>query len=88
MNTHEDFTLFSTQKDFGSKKINLKSSVEKQGNTITQIITCTSGIKKTFRGIKSDTIEQGEFTHFETNNGRLVLINTKNVAWVEVFKEN
>lgn len=68
-------------------KVNLKSSVGKQGKTVTQIITNLNGIKKTFRGIKTETIEQGEFTHFETTDGRLVLINTKNTSWIEVFKE-
>ena len=68
-------------------KVNLKSSVEQQGKTVTQIITCITGVKKTFRGVKTETIEQGEFTHFETLDGRLILINTKNIAWVEVFKE-
>lgn len=65
----------------------LKSSVENQGKTVTQIITNINGIKKTFRGIQTETIEQGEFTHFNTNDGRLVLVNTKNISWVEVFKE-
>lgn len=67
--------------------MNLKSSVNKKGKKVTQIVTCFSGIKKTFRGVYSESIEQGEMTHFETEDGRLVLINTKNVAWVEVFKE-
>jgi predicted ABC-class ATPase len=68
-------------------KVDLKSSVEKQGKRVTQIVTALTGIKKTFRGVKTETIEQGQFTHFETEDGRLVLINDKNVAWVEVFKE-
>lgn len=67
--------------------MNLKSSVENQGKTVTQIVTNLNGIKKTFKGIKTETIEQGEFTHFQTTDGRLVLVNTKNISWVEVFKE-
>jgi len=66
----------------------LNSSVEKKGKTVTQIITGISGIKKTFRGVKTKTIEQGQFTHFETQDGRLVLINDRNVMFVEIFKEN
>ena len=69
-------------------KINLKSSVTKKGKTVTQIITGITGIKKTFRGVKSETIEQGQFTHFETEDGRLVLVNDNNVMFVEVFKED
>lgn len=68
-------------------KLDLKSSVEEKGKRVTEIITTISGIKKTFRGIKTETIEQGEFTHFETEDGRLVLVNTPNVLFVEVFKE-
>lgn len=65
----------------------LKSSVTHKGKKVTQIITGTTGIKKTFRGVKTDTIEQGQFTHFETEDGRLVLVNDKNVMFVEVFSE-
>lgn len=68
-------------------KPSLKSSVEKRGKRVTQIITMLGGYKKTFRGIKTETIEQGEFTHFETEDDRLVMINTSNVLCVEVFKE-
>lgn len=71
----------------GRKVQSLKSSVETRGKTVTQIITCVTGIKKTFRGIKTETIEQGDFTHFETEDGRMILVNTKNVMFVEVFKE-
>ena len=68
--------------------MSLKSSVEKQGKMVTQIVTSVSGVKKTFRGIKTETIEQGQFTHFETRDGRLVLVNDQNVLFVEVFKED
>jgi hypothetical protein len=67
--------------------MNLKSSVIKKGKRVTQIITGITGIKKTFRGVKSETIEQGQFTHFETEDGRLVMVNDKNVIFIEVFKE-
>lgn len=67
--------------------VSLKSSVEEKGKYVTQIITMLGGYKKTFRFIDSSTIEQGEFTHFETKDGRLVMVNTKNVLFVEVFSE-
>lgn len=67
--------------------MNLLSSAERKGNLVTQIITCTSGIKKTFRGIKTKTIEQGQFTKFETEDGRLIMVNDNNVFTIEVFKE-
>lgn len=65
----------------------LKSSVEQKGKKVTQIITGVSGIKKTFRGVRTETIEQGQFTHFETTDGRLVLVNDRNVLFVEIFAE-
>ena len=67
--------------------MNLKSSVSLKGNKVTQIITFRDGIKKTIQGIKTDTIKQSEFTHMETEDGRLVLVNPKNVLMIEVFKE-
>jgi len=63
----------------------LKSSAERKGDIVDQIITCKGGYKKTFRGIKTDTIEQGEFTKFETTDGRLIMVNTANVLFVEIF---
>lgn len=69
------------------KKISLLSSVENKGKTVTQIITGITGVKKTFRGVKTDTIEQGQFTHFDLTDGRTILINDKNVLFIEVFKE-
>lgn len=79
----------SQQKDNASKKkgTDLLSSVERKGRTVTQIITCVSGIKKTFRGVRTETIENGQFTKFETVDGRLILINDQNVFCVEVFSE-
>ncbi len=65
----------------------LHSSAERIGNTVTQIVTCTTGIKKTIKGVKTATIEQGQMTKFETVNGRLIYINDPNVFCIEVFKE-
>lgn len=69
-------------------KIDLKSSISKKGNKVTQIITCVSGVKKTIKGILPKTIEQGQFTKFETEDGRMILINDANVFCIEVFSEN
>ena len=65
----------------------MKSSVEMKGKVVSQVITFVGGYKKTIQGIKGDTITQSEFTHFETEDGRLVMVNTKNVLLIEVFKE-
>ena len=70
-----------------SEQISLLSSVEKKGEIVTQIITGIGGTKKTFRGVITKSIEQGEMTHFDLTDGRTILINTPNILWVEVFKE-
>ena len=67
--------------------MNLKSSVSLKGKSVTQIITFVGGYKKTIEGIDTSTIKQSEFTHMETDDGRLVLVNPKNVLMVEVFNE-
>ena len=65
----------------------LQSSVAKKGKTVTQIITAISGIKKTITGIKTDSISQGQMTKFETEDGRMILVNDANVFCIEVFEE-
>jgi len=72
-------------KILGSRSLN--SSVEKKGKTVTQIHTFSGGNKKTFRGIITNSITQGEFTRFELTDGRRIYINTKNVDFFEVFSE-
>jgi len=63
----------------------LKSSVEKKGKIVDKIITFSGGNKKTFRKVKTETIEQSQFTKFETEDGRLVMVNDKNVDFIEIF---
>jgi len=65
----------------------LLSSVEKKGKIVTQIITFSNGNKKTFKGVKTETICQGEFTHFDLIDGRRVYVNPKNVDFFTVFSE-
>lgn len=65
----------------------LLPSMEKKGKIVTQIITFSKGNKKTFRGIKVDSIAQGEFVHFELLDGRMIYINQRNVDFFEVFSE-
>jgi predicted ABC-class ATPase len=63
----------------------LKSSTQSKGEVVTQIITSITGVKKTIKGVLTKTIEQGQFTKFETQDGRLVMVNDPNVFVVEVF---
>jgi hypothetical protein len=68
--------------------MDLQSSTKKQGELITQIIHFVGGEKRTFENIKSTYIKQGQFTKLETKDGRLIMINDKNVLCIEVFKQN
>jgi len=67
--------------------IDLKSSVNGVGKYVTQIIHFKGGIKRTFHGIDTESICQGEFTKFSTKDGRFILINDINVLCIETFKE-
>ena len=69
------------------KLINLKSTVNKQGDKVSQIIHFVGGVKRTYHGILSESIKQGQFTKFKTASGEMILINDKNVLCIEVFKE-
>jgi hypothetical protein len=72
----------------GNKKFaNLNSTVNKQGETVTQIIHFKNGIKRTFTGIISESITQGQFTKFFKVDGSMVMVNDNNVLCIEVFKE-
>jgi hypothetical protein len=68
--------------------MDLQSSVKKQGKYTTQIIHFVGGEKRTFEYIDSEYIKQGQFTKLTTIDGRLILINDKNVLCIEVFSEN
>jgi hypothetical protein len=65
----------------------LQSTVQNLGKTVRQIIHFSNGNKRTFSGIITDTIKQGEFTKMMLKDGRMLMINTANVDCVEVFNE-
>tara|TARA_B100000780_G_scaffold25751_1_gene16307 strand:+ start:4496 stop:4702 length:207 start_codon:yes stop_codon:yes gene_type:complete len=65
----------------------LQSSTKKIGEVVTQIIHFKSGEKRTFEDILTSTIKQGQFTKLETTDGRLIMINDKNVLCIEIFKQ-
>ncbi|MFA5061111.1 MAG: hypothetical protein WC494_02255 [Candidatus Pacearchaeota archaeon] len=69
-------------------KENLKSSVIEQGKRVTEIIVFSKGNKKTFKGILTESINQGEFTRFDLIDGRRVYVNPKNVDCFEVISED
>ena len=68
--------------------MDLQSSIKKQGKYVTQIIHFVGGEKRTFNNIKSSEVKQGQFTKLITSDGRMILINDKNVLCIEVFPEN
>tara|TARA_B100000963_G_scaffold359506_1_gene387025 strand:+ start:3488 stop:3715 length:228 start_codon:yes stop_codon:yes gene_type:complete len=69
------------------KTVNLKSTVNNVGQYITQIIHFTGGIKRTYTGIKPETIKQGQFTKMFCKDGSMLMINDANVLCIEVFNE-
>lgn len=64
---------------------NLHSTVNSMGKTVTQIIHFQNGNKRTFSGIITESIKQGEFTKMHLLDGRMLMINTANVDCIEVF---
>ena len=67
---------------------NLKSTVNEQGKTVTQIIHFVDGIKRIYHGILSESIKQGQFTKMFCKDGTMLMINDQNVLCIEIFKEN
>ena len=66
---------------------NLKSTVNQQGKTVTQIIHFVNGVKRTYHGILSESIKQGQFTKMKCKDGTMLMINDINVLCIEVFPE-
>jgi hypothetical protein len=71
-----------------SSKLNLESTINKEGKTVTQIIHFEDGIKRTFDGILPETIKQGQFTKMRRTNGSLLVVNDSKVLCIEIFEEN
>ena len=65
----------------------IHSTVSEMGESVTQVITMVGGYKKTIRGVLPATLLQGEFTHFDTKDGRRVMVRTDNVLFIEIVKE-
>ena len=66
---------------------NMKSTVNTQGEVVTQIIHFIGGVKRTYHGILSSSIKQGQFTKIKCTDGSMVMINYTNVLCIEVFTE-
>lgn len=68
--------------------MNLKSSINSQGKTVTQIIHFIGDVKRTYHGIISESVKQGQFTKLKCTDGTMLLINDKNVLCIEIFPED
>ena len=66
----------------------LQSSLKKKGKYVTQIIHFKDGVKRTFEGVSTTDIKQGQMTKLELKDGRYVLVNDNNVLCIEVFGED
>lgn len=68
--------------------MDLQSTTKTQGEIVTQIIHFINGEKRTFENILTSSVKQGQFTKLVTLDGKLIMINDKNVLCVEVFKQD
>jgi len=66
---------------------NLKSTVNEQGKYVTQIIHFVNNVKRTYHGVKSESIKQGQFTKMFCKDGTMIMINDANVLCIEIFKD-
>ena len=66
---------------------NLKSTITKKGRYVTQILHFINGEKRTFEDVDTHTIKQGQFTKFDTKDGRLVMVNDKNILCIEIIEQ-
>jgi hypothetical protein len=80
----ENFTYYKLK----DKMVSLKSSITAKGKYVSKILHFVGGEKRTFNGVDTDSIKQGQFTKFETKDGRLVMVNDKNILCIEIIKEN
>ena len=66
----------------------LQSSLRAKGDYVIQIIHFVGGVKRTFEGVSTSKIKQGQMTKLELKDGRTVLVNDSNVLCIEVFSED
>jgi len=67
--------------------INLQSSVNIQGKYVTQIIHFVGGVKRTYHGVDTESIKQGQYTKMKLKDGSMLVVNDINVLVIEVFPE-
>lgn len=67
--------------------IDLKSSTGKKSRYVSQILHFINGEKRTFHNIDTHSIQQGQFTKFYCRDGRMILVNDKNILCIETFNK-
>jgi len=81
--TDDKFLYYRKEK----KMVSLKSSIIAKGRYVSQILHFVGGEKRTFNNVDTHSIKQGQFTKFETKDGRLVMVNDKNILCIEIITE-
>lgn len=66
----------------------LHSTIKEQGECVTQIIHFVGGVKRTYSGVLTSTIKQGQFTKMKLTDGSMLVVNDINVLCIEVYPEN
>lgn len=69
------------------KKKGMHSTVAEKGRYVTQTFTMVDGYKKVIRGIDTSSFMVGEFTHFDTKDGRKVMVRTDKVLFIETTSD-
>lgn len=72
----------------GIINMDLQSTVKQIGKTTTQVFHFVGNIKRTFTGIVTETIKEGEMLKVKTVDGRMLIINKANLLMTEVFTED
>jgi len=70
-----------------TKKQNNGSSVYRIAKRTKQIFHFVGDVKRTFSGIMTDEILEGEMLKLFLEDGRMLIINKKNLLMTEVFSD-
>lgn len=70
-----------------TNRLDLKSSVTGMGKSTTQIFHFKNNCKLTYEGVLPETIREGEMLKIMCKDGRMLIINKKNLLLTEVFSE-
>lgn len=66
--------------------MNLRSSIQRYGQKVTQILHFKDGTEATINHIHTDTFKVGRMTKFDTDD-RGISVNHNNINYIETFPE-